>query len=252
MIKTVDDVEKWLRLNEAKYFSVRIKDGDNYQVFESDEQKPFEDNISLFKSVMELSKGGRYTIIAKDAKNSKRGNFFEEFKNLDTEPHVQTSSTITGLTEDEVDRRARKMFEDLMLKKELEELREENKYLEKEANRKNSVTEQFLERLTPYVGTIVPVILNKIAGNGSIAIQGIEASKNNEESISTVEELTLNEDQTDRLEKALQKWGNADTEFVEYIEAFAEFASSGKKVMGMDYKQIKMMFGPDKLTNMLN
>lgn len=251
MIKTVDDVEKWLRLNEAKYFSVRIKDGDNYQVFESDEQKPFEDNISLFKSVMELSKGGRYTIIAKDAKNSKRGNFFEEFKNLDTEPHVQTSSTITGLTEDEVDRRARKMFEDLMLKKELEELREKNKYLEKEANRKNSVTEQFLERLTPYVGTIVPLILNKFGSPGTIAIQGIEDEKNSIEE-PYIEEITLDENKTDRLEKALQKWGKADPEFVEYIEAFAEFASSGKKVMGMDYKQIKMMFGPDKLTNMLN
>jgi len=251
MIKKVEDVEKWLRLNESKYFSVRIKNGDNYQVFESDEQRTFEDNISLFKSVMELSKGGGYTIIAKDTKNSKRGNFFEEFNNFDSEQNIQTSSSITGITEEEVDRRAKKMFEDLMLKKELEELREENKYLEKEANRKNSVTEQFLERLTPYVGTIVPLILNKFGSPGTIAIQGIEDEKNSIQETYT-EEITLDENKTDRLEKALQKWGKADPEFVEYIEAFAEFASSGKKVMGMDYKQIKMMFGPDKLTNMLN
>jgi hypothetical protein len=238
MIKKVEDVEKWLRLNESKYFSVRIKNGDNYQVFESDEQRPFEENISLFKSVMELSKGGGYTIIAKDTKNSKRGNFFEEFNNLDSEQNIQTSSSIRGITEEEVDRRAKKMFEDY-------------KYLEKEANRKNSVTEQFLERLTPYVGTIVPLILNKFGSPGTIAIQGIEDEKNSIQEAYT-EEITLDENKTDRLEKALQKWGKADPEFVEYIEAFAEFASSGKKVMGMDYKQIKMMFGPDKLTNMLN
>ena len=265
MIANVEDVIRWLDLNGCKYFVVQLKDGDNARVFESDESRSFDDNIANFRRVMDVSRANRYIIKAAITKDSKRGNYLEEFKNIsDATPTMSgTPQTVMqGLSEDEVDKRATRKFEELMMKRELEELRAENKELSKEVNRRTTVGEQFLERVSPYMGTIIPALMEKFLPQGAnIVMQGLYTKKTNEmeteETIQTpVEEITLTDEQSDRAEAALQKWAAADPGFLEYIEAFADFAASGKSIkagfMTLSYAQVKEMFGPEKLREMLN
>lgn len=153
---------------------------------------------------------------------------------------------VQGFTKEEVQAEISAALKNYKIEQELEQLRAENRELSKEVKRKQSVGEQFMERLTPYVSTIVPVILNKLSPNaGTVAVAGLAPA-------AQVGEIELSEEDSERVERALQKWASADADFIEYIEAFAEFAASGKTVMGMDYAKVKSMFGPAQLRGILS
>ena len=265
MIGNVEDVIKWLDLIGHKYFVVQSKDSDNSRIFEADESRTHEDNIAIFRRVMDVSSANRYIIKAGISKDSKRGNFLEEFKNtpnFQDAGNAQLPTAIQGIGEIEVNKRITDALDRYKTEVRLTELEKQNKEYEKELNRRQSVGEQFIERLTPYIGHVMPVIMAKFFPQpGTVALAGLEreseTTNNNMNTNETtpVEEITLTEEQTDRAERALQKWASADPEFLEYIEAFAEFAASGKSVktgfMTVSYAQVKEMFGPDKLREML-
>ncbi len=255
MISNVDDVIKWLELTGCKYFVVQLKDGDNSRVFEADESRSFEDNIAVFRRIMDVSRANRYIIKASESKISKRGNYLEEFKNTsETLPSIQGTQqpTVQGYSKEDVQAEITKALKDYKTEQELEALRAENRELSKEVNRRQTVGEQFLERALPYVGQIMPALIGKfIPQAGHVALQGIVKEDVQDEAETTDIETELTDDEADRVEAAVLKWAAADPDFLQYIEGFADFAASGKKVMGMDYTQVKAMFGPAQLKSML-
>lgn len=259
MLYNVDDTVEFLRLNNIEYWVVQLKDTDNSRVFESDDTKSFEDNVSLFRRVMDISKGSRYIIKGSYKKEDKRGKFSEEFRNLSNEPAANVSgipqqmdqASIEGI----VNKRVEERFAAMKAQEELETLRKERDEYKREAERRAGIPEKLMENLTPYVGTLAQFFISKLMPGGApIAMAGIEQNNvqpSNNESEMEEKEIILTDEQSERLENALQKWGNADPEFLEYIEAFALFASSGKKVMNMDYNMVKGMFGPAQLRNLM-
>lgn len=241
MIANVENTVRWLQLNGLKYFVVQLKDADNSRVFESDDSKTFDDNISLFRQVMDVSVGTRYIIKGADSKDSKRGKFLEEFKNVsDALPAVsglQTNPQPT-INNDDIEKIVEKRIKEYEDQKILQELIAENKELKQEVNRRQSVSEQFMERSLPYVGTLGQFLLNKIIpAPAHVAMAGIEKTSESMEAENETPEIELTDEQSERVEKALQKFGKADPDFISLLEKIADMAASGDST----YKMAKSM-----------
>lgn len=239
MITNVDKVVEFLQRNNLDYWKVRVKDADNYNVFESDDEKPFEINVKRFRDVMELSTGSRYFLYASPKKGSARGNFYEEFQNLQNNqtassvPQMQPA-TISGITEDEVQRRINTAISGFKTEMEIERLKNENQELKQELNATNTTQNRILAKIEPYIGTIISTLIPKLLGTKEIAIAGIEQ----ESPKYTNNEIQENMNEQERLVAALQKWQDADMDYIRIIEVCAQMAVDNDPMYGMAKKML--------------
>lgn len=259
-LDTIQDAIQFLKLNKIENFVARtLSEKDNTAIFKTNPDDTLQENLDRFEQILSMTAGSFYIV----EQGNNRGAFRIEVKN-ERIPTVQGVGTSYSpeLTEERANQIAEKKFEELMMKKRLSDLEEENKELQKEARRGLTITEQFMERLNPYIGTIVPAIMNKFVPQPvKLGLQGLE--REDEEVIKMQENVDIadmSDDEKkamqDRLATAIGKWAMADPDFVEYIEAFADFASSNKTIsinafMKLDYKAMKEMFSPEKLKSFL-
>lgn len=242
MIANVENTIEWLRLNGLKYFVVQLKDTDNTKVFESDDGKGFEDNISIFRQIMNVSYGSRFLIKAADSKESKRGKYFEEFKNS-TEPAPAVGSTSPQLGiygTNDVETIVQKRIEEYEAKQELKRIKEERDDYKKEAERRQTISEQFMETTLPYIGVIAQHLMTKlIPVKAPIALAGIETTNEQTNMQNTESEITLTDDQNDRVETALQTWAKADPDFISLLEKIATMAETKDPMYNMAKSMLK-------------
>ena len=257
MIDNVTKVIDWLNINELDYFVVQLKDTDNSRVFEAEDSLSREDNIAKFRKIMDISKGSRFVIRAAYKKNDKRGLFYEEFRNLEAEtpaaigamPHVAQAHT-----EADIDKLVDKRIAEIRMQEEFETMKRERDEYRREAERKLSISETFMERATPYIGTLaelaVPMMgkfLSNMFGGGiattPIAMAGIETTTtttttttNNQNSEDM--EINFTDEQTERIEIALQKLAKADNDVIEIIEKIAEMAADKDPMYAMAKKML--------------
>lgn len=237
MIANVENTIEWLRLNGLKYFVVQLKDTDNTKVFESDDGKPFEDNISIFRQIMNVSYGSRFLIKAADSKESKRGKYFEEFKNTN-----EVAPAVSGITQqlgiygtNDVETIVQKRIEEYEAKQELKRIKEERDDYKKEAERRLTISEQFMETTLPYIGVIAQHLMTKlIPTKAQIALAGIEQTNEQNNNMGTTDnEITLTDDQNDRVESALQTWAKSDPDFITLLEKIASMAETKDPMYAM-------------------
>lgn len=255
-LDTIQDAIQFLKLNKIENFVARtLSEKDNTAIFKTNPDDTLQENLDRFEQILSMTAGSFYIV----EQGNNRGAFRIEVKN-ERIPTVQGVGTSYSpeLTEERANQIAEKKFEELMMKKRLSDLEEENKELQKEARRGLTITEQFMERLNPYIGTIVPALMSKfIPQPVKLGLQGLEREN---EQIDIEENQDMSDDDKkamqDRLATAIGKWAMADPDFLEYIEAFADFASSNKTIsinafMKLDYKAMKEMFSPEKLKSFL-
>ena len=255
MITGVDNVIRFLRDNNLDHWKVKIKDTDNGYIFQSIENQAFEDNVKRFRSIMEVSQAGNFSIIGYPVFGINKGNYFENFSNLTNIPaigNIQNNPINNVLSEDEFERKASKLIqkalEDDRIARRIEQLENRNKELEDEIKTVNAPMNRIAQRIEPFIGQGMSFFAQKMFPTKTLAISGtgeqIKGDEQNsehnmnEETIKTVEE---------RIQEACQKWGNADVEFLEVIEFLAEFASSGQPLqtgMPFTYEQVKGMIFP--------
>jgi hypothetical protein len=234
MISNVEKVVDFLQRNNLEYWKVRVKDADNYNVFESDDEKPFEINVKRFRDVMDISTGNRYFLYAAPKKGTARGNFYEEFQNLQNNlqsASMQQIASVTGITDDEVQKRIEAAISGFKTQMEIENLRKENSDLKKELNATNTTQNRILSKIEPYIGTLISAILPKFLGTKEIAIAGLleneEPNINDNENSETMEQKLLN---------ALQKWQDADVDYIKIIEKCAQMATENDPMYDMAKK----------------
>ncbi|MDR1652987.1 MAG: hypothetical protein LBS01_04960 [Prevotellaceae bacterium] len=251
----LDNAVEWLRENNIQYFSAHTSDGQNKKLFESVDDLPFEENLDKFKKVMSYSPFGRIIIKGSTAKKQTTGLFYFEFSNLQNNQNSALISgvpQIQGVSEDEVDRRIKYA----LIERDNADLKLEVEFLSKENERADIAKAKVWERVNEYMPLIsaaVSGLVQKYTGTPAppIAIAGIEnfdAKVNGTHAAAAAE----GSDTDSRLLSALEKWEQADPQYYQFIETFAEFAHSGKKFMGMTYQQVKKMFSPQKLKGMLS
>jgi hypothetical protein len=251
MIKDVEKVIDWLELNGLQYWTVSTTQDDNKKVFDSVEDETYEDRKRRFREVMKLSYGGRYVIKAKKNKTDGRGLFTEEFSNIAETSGVggfaQQPQTITGISKEDVSEMLRKERESWEREQELKNLREQVKSLTSEVKEKDTAMNRIMNKIDPYIGAIVPHLINKfIPGAPQVAMgtttQTIPPFQNTDADMDT----NITDDQlTERVENAIEKWQTADPEFLPVLEFIAEFAASGNPIdagfMKLSYDQVKGM-----------
>lgn len=243
MIANVKDVEEWLRINMLEWWEIRTHDQDNRLVYVTESSDPLETRFSKFRDNMRLSKGGRYIIYASDKENgSKKGRYREEFANLGTEqgntPAVTGLGTIPDgyISKREFEALKNELLQDIKMQKledELKELKARNKELE-------DPKEELIRQIAPYAMPIIQGFATKffpaVAGlPAQIEVQDAKEQPNNqhqkmiEEKI-FVESEEMTEDETTRLNAALEKWSNADPDFLMCLEIIANMAETGEKI----------------------
>jgi hypothetical protein len=236
MIGNVENVIKWLQVNDLNYWRVKVKEGDNATVFETTEGKTFDDNVSNFRRVMDLSQGNRYFITANSLKAQSKGNYFEEFKNLETQTSAIGSTqqqVSVGVAPEEVDRRVADAVERAMDKLEMKRIKEENAELQKIVREADNTMSRIMKKVEPYIGTVVGSLVGKFIPQApQLGIAGIEdIDQVEDETVQTMRASSQNEpemqNQQARLQTALEKWSKADPDFIDIIETVSNMAATG-------------------------
>jgi len=241
MISNVDNVVKWLEINNLEYWQVQLKDADNSNVFESDDSG-FAANAKRFRDIMELSTGSRFFIKASEKKGINRGKFYEEFKNIsESAPSVQgiTPAQVTGVPQEQVQKLIDEGIAGFKNTLRMEALEAENKELKQDIKDLQTPINRMLTKVEPYIGTIISSVASKMFPQSApIALAGIERIDQDENTESVQNPENIANDQQ-RLEIALEKWNNADPDFISLIEAVAELAATKDPMYAMAKNMLK-------------
>jgi hypothetical protein len=254
MIQNVENVVKWLEVNNLEYWKVTLKDADNSNVFESDEAA-FAANIKRFRDVMELCTGSRFYVKASEKKGINRGNFYEEFRNMPETPglpQVNGLPQVQGVPVDEVERRISAAIEGLKKEQRMEALEAENKELKQDIKDMQTPINRMITKVEPYIGTILSSVISKFIPQApQIQLAGIERTDEPETELADDENVPSKEhDQGQtkdfhsneieiRLMAALEKWSTADPDFLSLIEAVAEMAHTKDPMYDMAKNMLK-------------
>ncbi|OJV39629.1 MAG: hypothetical protein BGO29_04585 [Bacteroidales bacterium 36-12] len=240
MLANVEDVIKWLELNNLEWWTVSLTKDDNAKVFDSLDDEALEARKQRFRDTMRLSLGNRFVIKAKSNKSSGRGMFQEEFQNnqgSSLQPSQHTVGTI-GITPEEVEKRITEALDKANRERELKDLKEQNIQLQKSLKEVDTVGTRIMQKLEPYIGTIASSLVNKlIPDQPAVSIASAEPveepeyvyEKNDDET----DIDTQNTQDANRIETALIKWANADPDYIGLLEAIADLAASGDNMYTM-------------------
>ena len=248
MIQNVDDVIKWLDLNQNEWFTVSTTHDDNKKVFDSVEDETYEMRKRRFRETMQLCTGGRFVIKAKSNKTAGRGLFTEEFANNSNgylAPAVAgVQPGVSGITPEEVERRITDALERDRKAREVEDLKAELKEAKAELKENDSALNRIISRAEPLIGMLLTKMIPGTAQMGiagtdrTIPVDGI-GSEQHEVTDEEIDEMST------RIELAITKWGGADPQFIEVLEFIADFAADGKKIdagfIQLDYETVKGM-----------
>jgi len=241
MIADVENVVKWLEVNGLEHFSVKVKEGDNALVFESDESLTISDNFSKFRKVMDLCTGNRFFIKASTKKGVNRGNYSEEFKNITGMPSAIGSSLpmqAVGASPEDVQKQIDNAISGFKTQLVLEQQANEIKELRQVVRENDTVKTAFYAKLTPFIGQIAAAVIGKVIPQApALGIAGIEQSNVSFDVIEDENEPETEKESTnenaDRLQIALEAWSNADPDFITLIEAVANLASTKDPMYAM-------------------
>lgn len=239
MLTNVEDVIRWLELNELEWWTVSLTKDDNSKVFDSLDDETLEKRKQRFRDTMRLAIGNRFVIKAKTNKSAGRGMFQEEFQNNQGSnlPASQSAvGTVTGITPDEVEKRIQDALAKAEREREFNDLKKQNSELQKALKEVDTVGTRFMQKLEPYIGMLASSFVNKIMpAQPTVAMGMVEHIPDTDEIIKENENDTeMNEQEqtqeaiqeANRIETALIKWSQADPDYIDLLEAIAELAAS--------------------------
>ena len=233
-LNNIQDAVEFIRLNKLEDFRAqRFLDKDNSTLFKSEAEKTIEENIDCFDRIMRMTEGSFYLI----GGSSSRGKYQIEVKN-DRRPETiraEEPAQVSGIFgEEEIERRATNLFDQYKRDLENDEMREELKELRKVVERKETIVERFMEKIEPYIGAIVPALLGKILpATAPIAVAGVQNTANLNTESNMSNELTLTEDQENRIGNAIEKWMGCDPDCIALLEKIAHIAATNQAMYQM-------------------
>lgn len=246
MLANVENVVKWLELQNLEWWTVYTTNDDNTKVFDAIDDETLEMRKKRFRDTMEIATGNRFIIKAKRNKSDGRGIFREEFINNvnDTKEINNPLQTIgnVGISESDVDKRIQEALKKAEQERELTELQIEVEELKEEIKERDNITTRFMQKLDPYIGAIAGSLINKfVPDQPAISIASLEKEKTETVDIDDFENVDTEQSINDielRIENALKKWSNADPDFLTLLEAVAEMAAKKDPTYSMAKKFI--------------
>lgn len=258
MNNSVEDVIRWLDLNQLEFWTVSKSKQGNSKVFEPLDDESLLERKQRFRDTMKLLPATWFVVQAKRVKNQTTGQFEYEFTNGSTEQNTisgmqQLPPVVNGIPKEEVNELIQRAIEEDHRKQELEDLRRQNKELKKELDENGGAFGRIIKRAEPVIGMLIDRV---IPARPTIQVAGIERMNDNDQSIEfdkikdehdgNFEYTEQTDDETmERIQSAIQKWSDADPEFLPLLEFIADFASSGRTInagfVELSYNSVKSM-----------
>jgi len=240
----IEDVIRWIDLNGIEFWKVSKSRGDkNDKVFETEKDETMADKKARFRDVMRLYPGNYFIVSGRKSLTQTTGQFEYEFMNGNSAPAAvggmvpQVSgdfvpkSEINGLVNAEIEKFKTEMR--------LQQLEAENKELKKELDENGGAVGRIIKRAEPVLGLLIDRFMPQ---RPSVQLAGIERETPNTEH-ETIEEAS--DEENERIQAALEKWSEADNDFIEVLEFISNFAATGEKIdagfIKLDYTTVKGM-----------
>lgn len=255
----IDKVIEWLNLNGIDTWAIstsKDRAASNY-VFRSREGVPVEDEQVRMKETLALSSNSHLYIYAKAGSKGNSANFSEEFTNNVQTQQTQQPMAISGYDQTSIEtmvanavERERMAWERKELEKEREEVRQAKKEYEEQ---QSSVLGLLIQKAAPFVQSIMGVqpslavgsVANEVSAE-PIKARRAEPVEETEEDVEVSEEVFTDEE-SEELFAIIERWKNADENYLQVITRIVEFAESGEPIsvagglVKLNYDQIKEM-----------
>lgn len=256
----IDKVIEWLNLNHIDTWAISTsKDRAASQyVFRSQEGIPVADEQVRMKETLALSSNPHLYIYGKAGSKGNSANFSEEFSNNVQTQQTQQTMAISGYDQTSIEtmvanavERERMAWERKELDREREEVRQAKKEYEEQ---QSSVLGLLIQKAAPFVQSIMGVQQPSLAVGSvekEITAEPIKARRaepveETEEDVEVSEEV-FTDKESDELFAIIERWKNADENYLQVITRIVEFAESGEPIsvagglVKLNYEQIKEM-----------
>ncbi len=229
MIIGIDNIIDFLKVNNCTKWQLRTAPDKDAFIMKAHSDEGFEEAIRRLQDTLQLYAGEKLYLEAWE-KEGQTKNWFRTW--IKTNPQSSQQSTsgvavISGLTPDEVDRRINEAVRKTQLEYRLAELEKENNELKKEykdfEKEKNSLQNQLIQRITPYVGTLLGNFFPKVAVAGPIpGNETVPVDYEGPENVSFEQETGAIDEV--RLASVLQRLFAVEPDLIEILEAVANKA----------------------------
>lgn len=180
MIQGLDNIIAFLRENRCNYFQVRQAPDKDWFIFRPNDEESTEERFERFKRIMAISEHERMFIEAWETKGQTK-NWCRTWFTLGKQTNISAPAQISGAPSysmEDIEEKVSRKVEAILQKRELEDLRAENKLLTKELDamekERETVKEKVLTAASPYIGQIVSLFAGKILPNQpQIAVAGL-------------------------------------------------------------------------------
>ena len=248
MKTTFEHIPKIIREDGLECFTVSTSKTGNSYVFKSDDDKDIETNIEDLRARMSVCYGEYFVLQGKRNKNANREVFTFEFSNREgaTPQYVAgVGGANVGYTEDfvqqKIDVAIGKVKYEIMeadLKKREQEFLAEKREFDR---RKEDAIEIGLQHLGKHLPTMF--------GKGNIrphpAAQPQHYSNVAGTEVPTEIKILENDELEEKTRDLLQRWSEADADWLILLEKIVDFASNGKTInaglVEIDYDKVKQM-----------
>lgn len=261
----IEKVIEWLNLNNIDTWAIstsKDRSASNY-VFRSREGVPVADEQVRMRETLALSSNEHLYVYGKAGSRGNSANFSEEFSNnVQPQPIQQpmTVGAIAGYNQSSIEtmvanavEKERMAWERKELDREREEVRQARQAYEEQ---QSSVLGLLVQKAAPFIQSIMGVQSPSLAV-GSVAneitAEPIKARRaeptpveETEESVEATEEVFTDEE-SNELFAIVERWKNADPNYLQVITRIVEFAESGEPIsvagglVKLNYEQIKEM-----------
>ena len=264
----IDKVIEWLNLNNIDTWAIstsKDRAASNY-VFRSREGVPVADEQVRMRETLALSSNNHLYIYGKAGSKGNSANFSEEFSN-NVQNHIQQPMSVNGIAGYDQSsiatmvanavEKERMAWERKELDREREEVRQAKKEYEEQ---QSSVLGLLIQKAAPFVQSIMGVQQPSLAV-GSVAdevkAEPIKARRaepthtedveQETEEVTEVSEDVFTDEESDELFAIVERWKNADPQYLSVITRIVEFAESGEPIsvagglVKLNYEQIKEM-----------
>lgn len=263
----IEAVIEWLNLNNIDTWAISTsKDRSASQyVFRSQEGVPVADEQVRMREVLARSSNPHLYIYGKAGSKGNSANFSEEFSNNVQSHQTQqpmTMGAIAGYDQTSIEtmvanavERERMAWERKELDREREEVRQAKKEYEEQ---QSSVLGLLIQKAAPFVQSIMGVqqptmalgsVAKEITAEPIKARRAEPTAATEEETETDVEvsEEVFTDEESEELFAIVERWKNADPNYLQVITRIVEFAESGEPIsvagglVKLNYEQIKEM-----------
>lgn len=251
----IENLINWINLNsiiEWKLANSRDKQANNY-VFKSNEDAPFDSEITRMREVLALSEN-QVLYVQGIAKKGNTGGFSDTWQNINkTNSQLQNVSGLNNpsMDQDLFEKKIQAALEKNNLDWERKQFERERKEFKDEKreydSEKSGIVGLLVEKAAPFLGSFMQKMKPQMAGleDQNFQAEPIRVRENSDVVTDVVTDEEFTDEESERLLSLISDWKSKDADYIILLEKIVDFATSDHPIdfMGMpfSYEKVKEM-----------